>query len=478
MNDTKLRDVFADMVVLKRPDRAKFFSDLSLPAYMRDWLVMKFSDNDGNVDTNSVSRYIKQYLPTTDEYEHLKYQMVNGETVRLLARIRISIDMKSGNTLFELPDFGGTKAGAGGEISKVVTNKWQNTLFSESEHWGILDLAWEQDFSKKPPRGIVRLVAYQPFCPYRVDLDFYRDARRQFTTEEWLDVLITAVDYNPKGYDSEAQRLFFIRRLLPFVERRMNLIELAPLGTGKSYVFDNISKYGWLVAAGTQSRSTLFYNNNTRTPGLVTQFDFVAFDEIQTMKFIDPAAIQTALKGYMETGNVKGFEAQIPASAGIIILGNVDVFDSNANLVDSIHPVFKEAALDRFHGFIPGWEIPRFHQGLITDGWALNTQYFADVLHELRTESVYDTLVSECLEIPEKADKRDVTAIERLCAGFIKLIFPHATNKLDITEEEFVKYCLEPAKDMRQIIRNQLSFIKAKEFGGNKLPVADIQYRK
>jgi ATP-dependent Lon protease len=258
----------------------------------------------------------------------------------------------------------------------------------------------------------------------------------------------------------------------------MNLIELAPLGTGKSYVFDNISKYGWLVAAGTQSRSTLFYNNNTRTPGLVTQFDFVAFDEIQTMKFIDPSAIQTALKGYMETGNVKGFETQMPASAGIIILGNVDVFDANANLVDNIHPVFKEAALDRFHGFIPGWEIPRFHQGLIADGWALNTQYFADVLHELRTESVYDALVSECLDIPEKADKRDVTAIERLCSGFLKLIFPHATKKSDITQEDFVKYCLEPAKDMRQIIRTQLSFIKAKEFGGDKLPVADIQYRR
>ena len=186
MKEEKLRDVFADMVVLKRPDRTKFFSDLSLPAYMRDWLVMKFSDEEGNVNTNEVSRYIKRYIPTSDEYEHLKYLMVNGETVRLLARLRVSIDMKSGNTLFELPDLGGTKAGAGGEISKSVANKWQNNLFNESEHWGIIDLEWEKDFSKNPPRGTVRLVAYQPFCPYTVDLGFYRDARRQFSTTEWL----------------------------------------------------------------------------------------------------------------------------------------------------------------------------------------------------------------------------------------------------------------------------------------------------
>ncbi|NLB77114.1 MAG: BREX system Lon protease-like protein BrxL [Crenarchaeota archaeon] len=477
----KLREVFSDMVVLKNPERTKFFSDLSLPSYMRDWLVMKFSDDVGNIDYDGVTRYIKQYIPNREDYEQFKLQMVNGDMVRFLARIRVSVDIKTGKTIFELPDFGGTKTGAGGEVSNDVIYNWQDTLLRESENWGILDLVWEQDFLKKPPRGFIKMIGYQPFCPYNIDLDYYREARRSFTTEEWLDILISAVDYNPQGYETEEQKLYFIRRLLPFVERRINLIELAPMGTGKSYVYEKISKRGWLVSSGTITRASLLYDNNKRTGGLITQFDYVAFDEIQSLKFEQPQQIQAALKSYMEFGEVKGFDTQIVADAGIIILGNIDAkkFNSAINMVDEINPVFREPAiLDRFHGFIPGWEIPRFHTGIIANGWALNTEYFAEVLHELRDELKFSALVDSCLDVPPKSDQRDVTAITRLCTGFTKLLFPHAETQTDIKPEEFVKYCLEPAKSMRAIIKQQLCILAPQEFDvPGKRDIPNIQYR-
>jgi ATP-dependent Lon protease len=149
----KIKEVFSEMVVLKNPERTKFFADLSLPSYMRDWLVMKFSDENGNIDYNGVARYIKKYIPNREDYEQFKFQMVNGESIRFLARIRVGVDVKTGKTLFELPDFGGTKSGAGGEVANDVVSRWQETLLRESENWGIIDLVWEQDFSKKPPRG-------------------------------------------------------------------------------------------------------------------------------------------------------------------------------------------------------------------------------------------------------------------------------------------------------------------------------------
>ena len=464
------------MVVLKNPERTKFFAELSLPSYMRDWLVMKFSDSNGNIDYEGCARYIKQYIPSREDYEQYKFQMVNGESVRFLARLRVGVDIKTGKTTFELPDFGGTKTGAGGEVNMDVVYRHQDALLRESENWGIVDLVWEQDFSKKPPRGYVKLIGYQPFCPYNANLDFYRDARSDFSIEEWIDILITAVDYNPNGYETEKQKLFFLRRLLPFVQNNMNLIELAPMGTGKSYVFDNISKYGWLVAAGTATRASLFYDNNKRTPGIIAQFDFVAFDEIQSMEFVKPKEVHTALKGYMESGTIKGFDSEINSNAGIVVLGNVDTFNENEYLVDKINSVFGEATLDRFHGFIPGWEIPRFHHGLIADGWGLNTQYFAEVMHKLREDARYTKVVSSCLKIPNKADGRDVDRISDLCVGFMKLLFPHWTKISDVEEDKFVRYCLEPAKEMRQVIRKQLSFVKPKEFGGEKLPVSDVQF--
>lgn len=475
----KIKEVFAEMVVLKNPERTKFFADLSLPSYMRDWLVMKFSDENGNIDYNGVARYIKKYIPNREDYEQFKFQMVNGESIRFLARIRVGVDVKTGKTLFELPDFGGTKSGAGGEVANDVVSRWQETLLRESENWGIIDLVWEQDFSKKPPRGYVKLIGYQPFCPYSVDLEFYREARNNFTTEEWLDLLISAVDYNPGGYDSEEEKMYFIRRLLPFVERRVNLIELAPRGTGKSYVYEKISKRGWVVSGGTVSRATLFYDNNLKTGGLVTRFDYVAFDEIQNMKFLEPAQIQAALTTYMQDGIVKGFDSEVPASSGIVVLGNIEAekFNTHVNMVDAINPIFRKAeTLDRVHGFIPGWKIPKFHQNLVAKGWALNTEYFAEVLHSLRDELHYSTLVDSCIVVPPKAYKRDLDAITRLCTGFVKLLFPHAKTKNDIPQDEFVKYCLEPAKEMRQVIRNQLHVIAPKEYINPDVP--DIQYKE
>lgn len=125
MLENKIREVFADMVVLKDPQRSEYFSNLSMPSYMRDWLVMKFSDEDGNVDYDSVRRYIKRYIPGKDDFEQYKFQLVNGDTVQFLARVRVSVDIKSGKTKFELPDFGGSKGGAAGVVAYEVVEQWQ-----------------------------------------------------------------------------------------------------------------------------------------------------------------------------------------------------------------------------------------------------------------------------------------------------------------------------------------------------------------
>ena len=127
MLEDKVRDVFADMVVLKDPQRSEYFSNLSIPSYMRDWLVMKFSDDEGRIDYDSVRRYIKRYIPGREDFEHLKFQMVNGENVQFLARARVTVDTKSGKTQFELPDFGGARGGAAGVVAYDVADKWQDT---------------------------------------------------------------------------------------------------------------------------------------------------------------------------------------------------------------------------------------------------------------------------------------------------------------------------------------------------------------
>ena len=313
MLEEKVKQVFSDMVVLKEPKRSEFFSNLSLPSYMRDWLVMKFSDSQGNIDYDGTLSYIKKFIPDRDAYQVIKYRLMQGSTEKLLARVRLEVNLKKGVVQFELPDFGGARGGASGIISDEVLEQYADMLLKESENWGIIELALgstlslDDDFNngstapkkfydklfgksanhneeadEKPvfkPTEIY-LCGYKPFCPYRVDLNFYKEARRNFDVHEWIDVIISAVDYNPTGYVdpitgeiSEETKLIFLRRLLPFVEKRINLIELAPKGTGKSYVYEKISKRGWLISGGTVSRATLIYDNAKKVGGLLTRFD-------------------------------------------------------------------------------------------------------------------------------------------------------------------------------------------------------------
>lgn len=486
MIQSKVREVFADMVVLKDPKRSEYFSNLSIPSYMRDWIVMKFSDEDGNIDYESVRRYIKRYIPGRDDFEQYKFQMINGETVQFLARVRVTVDVKTGKTVFELPDFGGARGGASGVVAPEVVDAWQATLLHESENWGIISLMWTLEGTASKPKGVINLVAYKPFCPYEIDLDYYREARAAFDIHEWIDVLISAADYNPDGYVdergevSEEMKLTFLRRLLPFVEKRVNLIELAPKGTGKSYVFEKISKRGWLISGGTVSRASLIYDNARKTGGLLTRFDYVGFDEVQSITFEQPGQIQQALKHYMEFGEIKGFDAALSADAGVIVLGNINAerFDVNKNMVEHISQVFGESAtLDRFHGFIPGWKIPRMTTGMIASGWAINTEYFAEVLHALRDDLSYAEVVDRLLDYPSHADKRHMTAIKRLCTALLKLLFPNVQSPGDISREDFEKYCLAPAMEMRSVIYRQLCIIDPVEYDVPSKRLPDVTCR-
>lgn len=515
MVEDKIREIFAGMIVLKDPKRSEFFSNLSIPSYMRDWLVMKFSDNQGVIDYDSILAYVKKFIPDRDAFQVIKYQLMQGGMEKFLARVRMDVNLKKGYVQFELPDFGGSRGGASGIVSDEVLDEYADTLLKESENWGIIELTLgssmgagtddgfsssllvdifgnslktEKNRESKIKPNEIYLSGYKPFCPYKVDLAFYKQARKQFNIHEWIDVIISSVDYNPAGYvdpetgeESEKVKLFFLRRLLPFVEKRVNLIELAPKGTGKSYVYEKISKRGWLISGGTVSRASLIYDNAKKTGGLLTRFDYVGFDEVQSITFEQPGQIQQALKHYMEFGEIKGFDAQMSADAGVIVLGNIeaDKFSVNKNMVENISEVFGESAtLDRFHGFIPGWEIPRLNQDLIANGWALNTEYFAEVMHALRDELIYAAIVDECLEVPPKADKRDMTAIKRLCTAFVKLFFPHAEKKEDISPQEFIDYCLTPAKEMRAAIKRQLCIIDPSEFDvPGKRTIPDVQYK-
>lgn len=477
--EDKLKKYFSDMLVYKSADKGKFFSDLGLPSFMRDWIVMRFSDLDGNINKEEVASYIKRTVPKKDQWEHLKFEMVrNYQPVRFLAKIKIDIDISSRTAFFSLPDFGVPKKKGEAIADWDVVERNKDYLLSPNEVWGIVELISDDDnsYNRNTSNTIIKLIDFKPFCPYNIDLDYYIDARSKFSTEEWINVILSAIDYNPEGYVNLKQKLTMISRLLPFVEKRVNLIELAPKGTGKSYLFSQLSKYGWLVSGGSISRAKMFYDISKKTSGLATHYDYVAFDEIQSISFTDKNEMQGALKGYLESGEFRVGDYKGVGDSGLILLGNIDasLMNVNRNMFISLPNIFHESALiDRFHGFIKGWDIPRMKNNLKVNGWALNVEYFTEILHMLRDELIYRAIIDDLLVLPKNADTRDTEAIKRICTAYMKLIFPNVKKAEDIDKKEFFDYCLEPAMEMRRVIKTQLGIIDS-EFLGKDIPEITI----
>ena len=449
--EQRFRTCFGNMLVCKTPANAKLFAELNLPSFIRDWLIMRFSDQNGAIDQKKLTAYIKKTIPDKAQWNNMLVDMLyHNQTARFLAKVKIDFDMKKKQALFALPAFQVPAHKGEAVVDWQVIEKHRDELLSSADVWGIVSIRCESDAEGK--NNLFKLVDFTPFCPYNIDLNYYINARPFFSTAEWIDIVLSAMDYNPNGYKNEAEKTAVLKRLLPFVEKRVNLVELAPKETGKSYMFSRLSQYGWLISGGSISRAKMFYDIAKRTNGLVSKYDYVALDEISSIKFTDKMEMQGALKGYLESGDYHVGDYRGVGEAGMVLLGNISSasMDTNLNMFKQLADFFRDSALlDRFHGFIKGWDIPKMHEGLKANGWALNTEYFVAV--------------------------RDTEAIKRLATAYLKLLFPHVTEPDKIDPEEFRHYCLEPAMEMRGIIKTQLGIIDPGEFGGKTIPAVKLR---
>lgn len=457
--DCKIKELFPGEAVNKGLSKIGILSSRSLPSFVSDWLISRYS-RDNELDTFSLQKFLDMYLPDQSKANEIKHSLYSErKKVKILAKFSVEPDIKTGEArlAISLLDIKGKE---GGVVPSVASD---NPELLNGGSWGIGELLWDE--GEKRGEGKVNLISFKKFQPYSADLGYYREARKKFdTVTEWIDFLLKAMGYDPRAFSDVMQKLNMTSRLLPFVEPRINIIELAPKSTGKSFVFGRLSKYGWLISGGSVSRAQLFYDISKKQPGIITRFDYIALDEIQTIKFSNPEEVIGALKGYLEAGEYKisGYHGE--AGAGFVLLGNIPLtYDNRPRDViytKSLPPFMQESAfLDRFHGLLEGWKLPRVTEGSIGDGYAINSDYFSEVLHELRKDTIPSSIVSEFLNVPSDADKRDTTAIKRLATGYIKLLFPHIRDAKDLDVHDFRTYCYNPAYAMRSRMRKQLSLM-------------------
>jgi ATP-dependent Lon protease len=478
--DKKTKAVFSALAVPKLGEKSKSFQSLGLPSYLRDWLVSQFVDDQGNIDMAGVAAYAHEKLPRRTDWENLKRRLVEGNIVKFLTRIRVSVDVRTGEAFYSLPDLGFPKSRNDAMVNKRLLRDKGDALLARPECWGVVQLEWRQ--MKLPgesrEHGVAVLMDFQPFRAYNhVDLEYFRNARREFTTDEWICLLLLSIDYNPWGFTDDQERLTMLSRLMPFVSKRLNLIELAPKSTGKTYVFSQLSSYGWLVSGGSLSRARLFYDIGQKSEGLVRRSDIVALDEVQTITFPDVSEMRGALKGYLESGEFKVGDYSGTADASFVLLGNIpkDAMQTDMNMFRYLPGIFNESALlDRFHGFVRGWNLPRMRENMKAGGWGLDTAYLAEIMHDLREATDSRGIVDQIVKSDLTADTRDTEAVKRLCSALVKILFPHWRRVDDVNLDDLDEYCLQPAIRMRKDIRLQLHAMDPLEYSEN-LPNLHVQ---
>ena len=454
----KVQQYFQGIAIYKDPNSTdSLFAGRNLPSFVKDFLLRKYLRGT-EVDRGGLTSFLDKVIPT--QASSVKDRLSAGEEVTLLTRFIIYIDLVKGIRRFSIPDMG-IKLNEG-QIPEHIYRQHQGELV-DGEKWGIVKLCVMIDADGK--KYHVEMLDFKPFKPFKtVDVAAIREARQAFTTEEWVDLILSAMEYEPDAFESMHQKMEFLTRLFIFVEPRLNVIELAPKGTGKSYVFGNLSKYGWLVSGGKVTRAKLFYDKTRQQNGIIKNHDFTVFDEIQTITFQEPAEIQAALKSYLESGKTTIDNNEFSSECGLMLMGNIPLNAQkqpmSSRYFDALPQNFRESALlDRFHCFIEGWYLPRINKSMIYRGWTMNIEYFSEIMHTLRVQNVYAELFDKLVDYDRQAGMREFTAVKRIATAYMKLLFPHWTSADDVNLEEFDMYCLQPAIHRRGIIQQQCHYI-------------------
>ncbi|MCL4273181.1 MAG: BREX system Lon protease-like protein BrxL [Anaerolineales bacterium] len=461
--NAKAVKIFGDLAIDKRRLPLTKLDKRGIPAYVAEWVIDTLSPGSDELTKEKISKiqdWTDRYLPGPEDANSIKNRLFNGETVKVLTSMQVEVELKRNNQdrvakLMQLQIFDAL-------IADGIVEKYQDLL--SYGMWGVTELI-------NTPEG-VEVVSFKPMQAV-FNLDLYKKARQEFSLKEWMSLLITSMGYNPLVF-TEDEQIYLLCRLLPLVQKSMHLIELAPKGTGKSYLYENISPRVRLLSGGNVSPAVLFINNASGQWGLLARFKVVVLDEVQTLKFERPEEIVGGLKGFLANARLtRGGLHESSSDCGLVMLANITLDTHQqpvASPLVSELPVFLQetAFLDRIKGIVPGWKIRKLSGDSFAKSVGLKTDFFGDALLAFRDNLEIDQMCARRIQLTGKKFKRNEDAIHAIASGMTKLLFPHGV----MSDEDFEHYCVRPAKQLRQFIWDQLYMLDAEYRQFEK----DIQY--
>lgn len=472
--DRKILGLFPGRVV-RKDLLGPLRKHLNVPAYVVEYLLGKYcSSGDPEViaqGIEEVKKILNQNYVHPDQAELLKSKVRELGRYRVIDKVKVKLHETEDKYWAELVNLQLTYV----NIKEDLIGRYERLLGGGL--WGIIDLAYNPESIHK---GILRPFVIEQFRPIQLEitaLEDVKEKRSQFSKDEWIDLLTRSMGLEPSKLDYRL-KILNLCRLIPLVESNYNLVELGSRGTGKSYVYRELSPYAILISGGETTVAGLFIDMRGRGKmGLVMLWDVVAFDEVAGLSRLRDAQAVEILKDYMETGGFARIREEFKGTASLVFIGNID-FDvqellGKAHLFVPFPVEMQDAAfLDRFHAYIPGWEIPRMKSEFLTDHYGFVVDFFAWILRELR-RFTFATAIDKYFEFGKALDKRDKDAIRKTVSGLVKLIHPDGNyNKEDL--EEYLCIALE----MRRRVKEQLKKIRSIEYWDTNFSYVDSETSK
>ncbi|MBP1478622.1 protease Lon-related BREX system protein BrxL [Acinetobacter nosocomialis] len=454
--DQLLNEHFAGRVV--RKDLTKLIKEgANVPVYVLEYLLGIYCASDDpeiieqglrNVKTVLAENYVRP-----DEAEKVKSLVRERGSYKVIDRVTVKLNERKDKYEASFSNLGIKDA----EISAGIVKEYEKLLVGGI--WVIATLSYYFDEGQSnSPFGVSLL---KPIQMPNMNMDELFSGRAALSTDQWRESLIRSIGMEPASLKEDVQWQL-LARMVPFVENNYNVCELGPRGTGKSHIYKECSPNSILVSGGQTTVANLFYNMSSRRIGLVGLWDVVAFDEVAGISFKDKDGVQI-MKDYMASGSFARGREQMEASASMVFVGNIN--QSVESLVKTSHLLapFPEAMIDsaffdRFHAYIPGWEIPKMRPEFFTNRYGLIVDYLAEFFREMRKRSFADA-IEKYFKLGNNLNQRDVIAVRKTVSGLMKLLYPHGQfNKED------VRQCLEYALQVRRRVKEQLKKIGGMEF--------------
>lgn len=447
--DKKINQHFAGKVV--RKDLTKLVKGNAIvPTYVLEYLLGQYCATDDEPTiaqgVETVKSVIAKHFVHRDEAQLIKATIRETKSHRIIDKILVRLNDKRDMYETSFSNLGLTKVPINEGIVK------QNQKLLSGGVWSLVTMGYQPSEERDASPWVIESL--KPIQIANVDVDEYKEIRKNFTTNEWIDLLMQSIGLNPEEFTFRS-KLIQLARLIPFCENNYNLIELGPKGTGKSHIYSEMSPHGILISGGEVSKAKLFVNNSNGDIGLVGYWDVVAYDEFAGKTKKVERALVDIMKNYMANKTFSRGKEIYGASASMAFIGNtehpVPYMLKHSNLFDALPKEYYDTAfLDRVHCYLAGWEVQKLRNEMFTDNYGFIVDYLAEIMKELRKEDRMNDY-AKYFELSDSITTRDKTSIAKTFSGLAKVIFPHG----EFTEEE-ARILLEFAIENRKRVKDQL----------------------